>query len=270
MYALIHKDKVLSGPKDWNRNFWTTVLKRKGIEGVILPRNPVDDLPFVAEQDVKISKVEVVQPPLNNLVEYHQGPTWDLTGDVAVANYEVVDLPIDEARGRLKDQAKQERRRKELEPLSLTVQDTEVSVATDRDERSVFVSKLSAMSDGETVNWKFDDAWLTLSKSDLQTVISAIDAHVQSAFDWEKDIHDQLDVASSKEELLAIQIVQPRLDGSEARLLTQVYSQNTENPTQEGRDQFVEQMMPVLQEFRDSNPDATQEEVIAHIEQNLA
>jgi hypothetical protein len=210
MYALIYKNKVISGPKSWSKGFWLTLLKQRGITNAVIPRNPVENLPYKINDDTKICQVQMIQSPIDNMVQYHRGPLWDLSGDIAVANYEVIDTPIEFARGNFKELAKQERRKKENTSINITVQNTEVKVATDAKERSVFTAKLASIGESDTVNWKFNETWLQLSRQDLQQIVSDIDAHVQSTFDWEKDIDSQIDAAASAEELLAIEIVEPR------------------------------------------------------------
>ena len=94
---------------------------------------------------------------------------------------------------------------KEVAGTKATVQNTEVTVDTSREGRNVFVQKYSLMKTGDTVNWKFPEGWLTLTKIELGTIVTAGQTHIQSFFDWEKDYSDQIDAAQTKQDLLDIE-----------------------------------------------------------------
>jgi hypothetical protein len=212
MYALINNNKVISGPRQWNRAYFLVILQQNNIatNGIVIPRNAPEEFPFIINEDTKICEAVINEDKINSMVQYLQGPTWDLTDDIAIANYEAVDTPIEFAKGNFKELAKIERRKKEVTTIKVTVQDTEVTVSTDRDERSVFTAKLAVIGEDVTVNWKFPEGWLELSRADLLFIISSIDAHVQDTFDWEKNINDQIEAATTAEELLEIVIVEER------------------------------------------------------------
>lgn len=207
MYAVVYKNRVIVGPMDWNRAIFEGSLEKEKII-VNLPRVAPDTFPYVVDNDTKIMQVEEVRPPMNLLVEYYYGPLWEITETKAIANYQVCDSPVDAAKVNLRGQAAEERWKKEVAGITLTIQNTEVSLGTDRNSREVFVQKYAMMNDGATVNWKFPEAWLSLTKQQFTEIVTAIDSHVQSSFDWEKTINDQIDSASTKAELLAINIVE--------------------------------------------------------------
>jgi hypothetical protein len=207
MYAVIYKNKVIVGPMSWNRAIFQGSLERRGITNT-LPRVAPEELPYVVNADAQIMAVEEVRPELNPMVEHYYGPLWEITETKAVANYEVHDTNIEFARNNFKSQAAEERWKKEIAGTKVTINDVEVTLDTTREGRNIFIQKFVTMSDDATVNWKFPEAWVQLTKSDLQTVINTIDSHVESCFDWEKSIVLQIDGAETKEELVAIEIVE--------------------------------------------------------------
>lgn len=209
MFAVVYKNRVIVGPMGWNRGLFEGSLEREKINQT-LPRVPPDELPYVVNEDAKIMAVEEVRPEINPLAEYYYGPLWDVSGDKAIATYEVHDTPIEFARSNYKAQAADERWKKETAGTKVTVQATEVTVATDRDARNLFVQKHTLLQDGESCNWKFPEGWLTLSKQELGEVVVAAATYVQGCFDWEKTINDQIDQATTKEQLAAIQILEPK------------------------------------------------------------
>lgn len=207
MYAVIYDNRVLVGPMNWNRGMFQGALERKGIK-YPLPRTAPDNLPMIIDEHAKIMQVEEIRPELNSLVEYYYGPLWDITETKAIANYEVKDSPIESMRYNLKQVAAQERYKKEILGTTVTIQDHIVTIDTNRGARDIFVQKYLLMADNDTVNWKFPETWLTLTKSDLGLCVQAGAQYIQSCFDWELTITEQIDLAETKQELLDIVIVE--------------------------------------------------------------
>jgi hypothetical protein len=206
MYALIHKDKVLSGPRSWNRAFFEYILTSNKIDvDTVIPRTPVDVLPYVIDQDTKIMAAQVVQEPLNPLIQYYRGPTWELTADAAIANYEILYCPLDSAKYNIKQVVAAKRYVKEIAGATATIQNTEVTIDTTRDGRNVFVQKYILMADTDTVNWKFPECWLTLTKQELKDVITVGETHIQDSFNWEKELNDQIDLCEDYDALVVIE-----------------------------------------------------------------
>jgi len=207
MYAVVYKNRVIVGPMVWHRGIFQGSLEKEGVE-VTLPRVAPEELPMIINEDARICQAVEERPEINAMVEYHYGPIWDVSGDVAVANYEVHETQIENARGNFKEHAAEERYKKEVKGTKVTVQDLEVSIDTNRGSRDIFVQKYLLMVDNETVNWKFPEGWLTLTKEDLGSIVNAGATYVQGCFDWERGIVEQIDAATTKEELLAIEIVE--------------------------------------------------------------
>jgi hypothetical protein len=207
MYAVVYKNRVIVGPMVWNRGIFQGSLEKEKIE-TSLPRVAPEELPLVINEDAKIMAVEEVRPQMNPMVEYYYGPTWDLTGVKAIANYDVIDTPIEFAKINFKNQAAGERWKKEVAGTKINIQNTEVTIDTSRDGRNIFVQKYSLMTENETVNWKFPEGWLTLTKTELGDIVNGGASYIQSCFDWEKTINDEIDAATTKEQLLSIEIVE--------------------------------------------------------------
>jgi hypothetical protein len=207
MYAVIYDNRVLVGPMNWNRGMFQGALERKGVQ-YSLPRTAPNNLPLTINEHAKIMQVEEIKPELNALVEYYYGPLWDITETKAIANYEVHDTPIESARYNLKQLAAQERYKKEILGATVTIQEQTVTIDTNRGAKDVFVQKYLLMAESDTVNWKFPETWLTLTKTDLSLAVQAGAQYIQSCFDWELNITEQIDLAETKEQLLAIVIIE--------------------------------------------------------------
>lgn len=204
MYAVVYKNRVIVGPMDWNRGIFQGSLEKEGIKNTI-PRVPPEQLPYIVTEDAKVMSVIENRPTINPMVEYYYGPLWEITETNAVANYEIHDSPLDGAKVNFRNQAADERYKKEISGTKVTLNGIKVSLNTDRASRDQFVQKLVAIGQN-TINWKFPEAWLTLSKTDLETIVETIDNHVQTAFDWEFSKNQEIDAATTKQELVAIQI----------------------------------------------------------------
>jgi hypothetical protein len=207
MYAVVYKNRVIVGPMDWNSGIFKGSLEKEGVD-IQLSKLPPEQLPLIINNDAKITLVEEIRPEIDPMVEYYYGPLWNVSGDVTIANYEVMDSPVDAAKINYINLAAAERWKKEVAGVKLNIGSKEVTLDTTRDGRAIYSHQLSVMSNGDTVNWKFTEGWLSLTKSDMSSVVAAVSAHVQSTFDWEKNINDQTDAANTKQELQALEIIE--------------------------------------------------------------
>jgi hypothetical protein len=208
MYAIIHKGRVIVGPMGWTRGYFTDVLKIRHRITASLPNEAPSEFPFVVDEDTVIKQATENRPECNPMIQQYYGPLWDVSGEVAVANYEVHDLSIESAQNNHKILAAQARYKKEIKGIKVNVQNTEVTVDTDRGSRDIFAQKYLLMTELETINWKFPEGWLTLSKTELGTVVAASTQYVQECFDWEKNIVDEIMATTTLEQLLDIEIVE--------------------------------------------------------------
>lgn len=208
MYAVIHKDKVIIGPKEWNRGFFTFRFQQLKISAAAMPRTAPSEMPFIVDADTRIVPATVTYEEINTMTQYHRGPVWEIGEGSATATYVATDTPIEQARANFRNQAAEVRYRRETAGSKITIQDLEVSLDTSRDGRNTFIQKFSLMGDTDTSNWKFPEGWLTLTKAELGSIVQAGATHIQSAFDWEKGINDLIDAAQTAEELLNIEIVE--------------------------------------------------------------
>jgi hypothetical protein len=209
MYAIVHKGRVVLGPLAWAQKYYASVLKVRHRIDANIPGQAPEVLPYTIDENTTIHEVIENKPNIDQMTQYHYGPLWDITGSVVVANYEIRDQEIESARNNFRAVAAFERYKKEISSVKATVQGIEVTADTSRDGRAIFLQKFLLMGDTDTVNWKFPEAWLTLTKAELGAVIQTGAMHIQSAFDWERNINLQIDAAQNGEELHAIVIADP-------------------------------------------------------------
>ena len=80
----------------------------------------------------------------------------------------------------------------------------EVTADTSRDGRAIFVQVYATMPDGGTVDWKFPEGWMNITKEQLGMVIAGGYSYIQEQFLWEKGITDRVASASTIEDLKTI------------------------------------------------------------------
>lgn len=212
MYVIIHKNRVILGILPWNCQYFTNVLcTRHGIKAKLPLNEPsVSSFPWVIDEDTKIIPAEENRPAINNpLTEYYYGPTWEFTEDKAIANYEVKPHSLDDAKTNYKAKAAQQRYGQEVSGTTITIDDVEYRVETDRNSRTKYIEKYVSM--GDSVNWKFNEGWKVLTKDQMKDIVVLADTHVQSAFDEELRLNTAIDQCESLEELEAIEELNKKL-----------------------------------------------------------
>lgn len=208
MYVLIHKGRVLVGPRDWNRAMFDGTLEDLGIK-LTLPRVAPEDsqFPIVIDSDTRLALARLVYPEYNSKIEYIHGPFWDFSEDVAVGTFEVKETPVELIKSTLKAEAANQRYNKENSGTIVEIQQNSIKIDTTREVRNLFAQK--AMTTVGNVNFKFsNNLWLSVTKAELESIISAIDSHVQAAFDWEFSKVQEIDNATTSTELNDIVIIE--------------------------------------------------------------
>ena len=209
MYALLDKSQIKVGPRQYAVSFFKEYLDKN---------NVAFDLPFdfsdesiVISDDIKIVRVQdPTTPSYNSVTEQLAGPYYDTSVEPITGYYEVADRDLTAAKNDLKAKAAEERYRKECSGVKVTIQGTEVLIDTNRDARHIWFQSLMLLPAGVSQKFKFDrEIWLNLTKDDISTVVTAIVAHVQDAFDWESAKIVEIDSAVDKVALEAVVIVEP-------------------------------------------------------------
>jgi hypothetical protein len=184
MYAIINNNNVIQTLLKWNPRMINSILQEE-LELDIKVYFPDEaNVPWIINEETKIFQVREIKPEYNPKIEELTGPSWEITENIAIANYEVKPLLIEIAKANLIKQLSSERKSREAKSIKITVKGQEVTVNTDRESRAVYASKILSIGD-LTAYWKFPETWMEITKSDLEYIISEIDKIVQVAFDWE-------------------------------------------------------------------------------------
>lgn len=213
-YLLVENRTVVHlGPIPWRQRFIQSEIDDLELDFTV---PPVEQGYIRINDNFEIFPIaETVSPQIDPTFEQPVGPFYQYVSETvvlnpdrpegmpeqtsvvlkAIANYNKVDRPLPDIKATIKTLAASQRYAKEIAGTSVTVGDATVTADTSRDGRNIFVQALSLMADNATVDWKFPEGWLTLTKAQLGTVVGAGAAHIQAQFDWEKSINDSVDAA---------------------------------------------------------------------------
>lgn len=202
-YLLVeNRETVLLGPMNWRQRFFQEELKDLEVEFQV---PPVEQGYLRVNDSLEFFPiVSIESPEIDLLFEQPVGPFWTYDNNEARGVYQKIPGSIDAAKGNMKTMAANRRYVKENTPFKMTVQGQEVTIDVSRDNRNIFVQKYQMMADGETVQWKFPEGWVELTKIELGGIVAAGAAHIQTQFDWEKNIGDQIDAAPDVDTLKTI------------------------------------------------------------------
>ena len=203
MYVITQHNKIILGPIEWNASYISSVLQNDldlDQRPTVLPSD-VFKVPYYILPEIYVRHAVIQKPEYNAKIEKFGGVDWTFDENNAYANYTIIDKDIDEVKGELKNVVASKRWDREKVTISILIQGINVAISTDRDSRRVFFDKLVVMDDSDLCSWKFSEAWVNLTKSDINTIVRSIDTHVQEAFDWEYSKLTQINSCSTLAEL---------------------------------------------------------------------
>ena len=210
MFVVVHNGYVTLGPKNWNKLSFEEELRDEcEVEYTLPTRNDARD-PIIINANTSILPVVSIDTPnLNGKIQRLDGPYWNFSETQAEMYYTAGDLPLDYVKSNLKNEVAAKRYEKETAGIKMTIQSTEVTVDTARGSRDIFLDTYNVLGENDTINWKFPEIWLTLTKAELGSLVAAGVAHIQYCFNWEKTKADEIDACTTLAELDAITIVFP-------------------------------------------------------------
>lgn len=206
MWILVYNNQIQLGPREYNRwIFQDWLAENLGII-ISLPQQPMGNNPIIIDENTRIIVVFFApQPAFNPRIQQLAGPFITLEYDYANAEWQVADQDIDVVKSTMLSQLAANRYNQEIAGVAVVLQEQSLWVSSDRVTRQVWLNALQLGLTSQT--WKFNNnTWLTLDNQEIQTVVSALAAHVDQAFAWEKLVHDQITSASDLATLANIDI----------------------------------------------------------------
>jgi hypothetical protein len=215
MYALIHDSQLLLGPIQYNYRLINSDLEELEIEKRVSPRD-YQNVPLTIDENTFLLSVEIVVDGEYD-ARFHDlsSPEWSIVKDENNVPQKVqfTHTPIEKSLEKIKEEYKSlvapRRWEKENKILTLTINNTEVEVSTDRDERAQFVTKLVSCSNIEnaTHDYKFrNGSWVTIGCTEIQYILEQIDHEIQEAFDWEYTKLQEIDACVTGQEVYNVSL----------------------------------------------------------------
>ena len=201
IYVLENNNSVINGPRSWNYRSFESTLQEDLEINYTLPISKSDTEIIVIDDNTHIYSAELIYPDYNPKTQYIHGPFWDFSTGIAIGSFEVKETPLEHIKSELKSKIAANRYIKENAGVKYTVQNLEITIDTSRGNRDIFVQKYLLMGDSDTVQWKFPEGWLTLTKPELGTLVSVGVDYVQQQFDWEVSKGVEIDNATTSAEL---------------------------------------------------------------------
>ena len=233
-YILVENRQIVHfGPFAWNK-YRMLQSELDDLEvGFTVP--PLEQGYIKIDDNFEIFPInDIVSPEIDPNFDQPVGPFWTFNDDHAIATYEKQDKPLDDVRTTINTLAASMRYNKEqlgtkvvirpevTEQVTVTrpnpetgepeeVTETrvvspavEVTADTSRDGRAIFVQVYSTLPDGASVDWKFPEGWMNITKEQLGLIIAGGFTYIQEQFAWEKDFGDRAASASTMDELKTI------------------------------------------------------------------
>jgi hypothetical protein len=212
MWILVYNNQIQLGPREYNRwIFQDWIAENLGII-ISLPQQPLGNNPVIIDENTRIIVVFFApQPDFNPRIQQLAGPFITLEYDYANAEWQVADQDIDVVKSTMLSQLANNRYNQEIAGVTVVLQEQSLWVSSDRVTRQVWLNALQLGLTSQT--WKFNNnTWLTLDNQEIQAVVSALAAHVEQAFAWEKTVHDQIVAAGDLATLANIDINWPAVN----------------------------------------------------------
>lgn len=207
-----NRQSILLGPMPWRQRMFQKEIDDLFDAGDISVRYEIGPIAPESKyldlgEGIEIFPVVSLNvPAYDPLYEQLAGPYYTFTNNEATASYNAVPVSLEQSKGALKVVVTDNRYRKEQAGIKLTIQGNDVSIDTARGSRDIFLQTYAMMNDTETINWKFPEMWIPVTKADMGYIVSQGKAHIQNCFDWELSTHGQIDTAQTVEELKAIDL----------------------------------------------------------------
>ena len=213
MYALIHNSQLILGPIPYNYRMINGELEELEIDARVTPRD-YENIPIRFDDLTFLVPVTQIIPEHDTRFQSVGNFTWEIIQENEIwpsgveMTYPISNKTLEQIKEEYKTRLPDIRRQKETQIIDVTINDTIVQVSTAREERVSFVSKL--VSSPGPHNFKFENnVWLQITTTELEYVISQIDAKVQEAFDWEYTKVQEIDACETGEDVYNVVIVEP-------------------------------------------------------------
>jgi len=207
MYALVNGEELLLGPISFNTRMINSELEDLELDYRVKSSDDAN-VPISISEEVKIIFARNDIPEHDPRFQSVSQTSHTITDTEVVFSYTVSDKSLEQIKKEYKAGVAPERWNKENTTVTVTLYGKEITVSTSRENRLALVSKV--VSDGGVHNYKFNDGeWVEILKTDLVTILNAIDDVVQAAFNWEYEKLAEIDACVDGEAVYNVVIASP-------------------------------------------------------------
>ena len=214
-FALVHDNQLILGPIGFNVRMINSELEELELDDRVssqsysqVPIHFSDGLTHLVPATKIIPDHD---SKYHNVGNFNWEIVEDIEDDIAVEVrfvYPINDKTLEQIKGEYKVGVKPERQRRENTSIEVTINNSTITVSTDRENRLALIAKYIAGPGPH--NFKFDNGtWLEITTEDLQTIIQAVDLKVQETYDWELAKLQEIDACETKEAVYGVEIVPP-------------------------------------------------------------
>lgn len=209
MFALVHNNKIVVGPRSWNFSFFNEYLVENQLDATSLTR-PQPTQAIITD-DWKILPVSITQPSYDPILEQLAGPFWTIGETEITGVYNVVPQSLDTAKSKLKEAVTNNRYIVETTDIPYTFPDNQtVEIYASREERGIYLETMLVLPAEMSIMFKFKgNTFKQVTKADLQAIVDVGMMHIQSAFAWESTKFDEIDAATSLQDLVGFEVRHP-------------------------------------------------------------
>lgn len=207
-YIFLENGVIDSQPFDWNKSFIDNALIQYGIDtNTSYEHEPSSFIHY--SDSIAIMPCIVVEPTYNDIT-HSLSDVYDISinqeDGLYYAELQLVENSIEEARVILKNKLAYNRWEKEISGFTLSVNNVNVTIDTNRDTRNMYFQAMMIMSDDQEILWKFDEGHILLNKQNFQEIFGIGSQYIINLFEQEYFIKLEIDNASTMNELLQIDI----------------------------------------------------------------
>lgn len=199
-YILVENREIVHlGPISWRPRFIQSELDDLEVDFII---NPTETGYVKINDNFEIIPITIDSTPPYDLQYQHlSGPFWNYSDQEVEMYYTVHDLDLESVKNIFKQQVPPIRYRQEIAGTKININGMDLSLDTSREQRNIYIQQYMSMGDNDTVNWKFPEAWMTLSKQQMFDVVTAVNNWIQTQFQWEIWALSQIDACQTVEEV---------------------------------------------------------------------
>lgn len=208
MYGLVHNNKIVVGPRKWNRAFFLDYLTKNSLDSSSLTYDAPNAAITTAEWKI-LPVATVLTPMIEEPYQKLIGPVWTIGDDNITGEYTTSDHDIDYVKATLKVKVAAYRYEAEVSGIAYFFEDLqEVGVSTSREDRDVFVSYYNTMADDETISFKFKNGVFrdAITKTEVKAIADSIKNHIKAAFVWESQKCAEIDACTTATALKEVEL----------------------------------------------------------------